>query len=238
MENRSGEYAQRGDYHVTLEKDWPYLPVYLEKIKLARAFLDDCSRQDVIYDMGCGEGVLVNEYRKAGYNITGMDANYASETVIRRSFLNSGLAANSVDVIVCLDVIEHLIYPDQEKAIDEFARILKPGGRVLISVPNLAHLASRLSFLVTGKLIRTSSVDRHPGDRPVWEYIQLITRHFKIRRRLGLFPTFPLLSLLTLRYPSRVVWMHKLYNRLLGIPDICFLNVFYLEKKPTAHQEG
>lgn len=231
MENRSGEYARRGDYHVTLEKDWPYLPVYLEKIKLARAFLDDRPKREVIYDMGCGEGVLVNEYRKAGYNITGMDVNYASETVIQRSFLNSGLDADSVDVIVCLDVIEHLIYSDQEKAIAEFARVLKPGGRALITVPNLAHLASRLSFLVTGKLVRTSGVDRHPGDRPVWEYIQLIGKYFKICRRVGLFPTFPLLSLLTLRYPSRVVWMHKLYNRLLGLPNICFLNVFYLEKK-------
>ncbi|NWG33897.1 MAG: class I SAM-dependent methyltransferase [Chloroflexi bacterium] len=231
MENRSGEYARRGDYHVRLEQDWPYLPVYLEKIKLARAFLDECSRQEVIYDMGCGEGVLVDEYRKAGYNITGMDANYASATVIQRSFLNSGLDANSVDVIVCLDVLEHLIYSDQEKAIAEFARILKAGGRALMTVPNLAHLASRLSFLVTGKLIRTSGADRHPGDRPVWEYIQLFKKHFKIRRRVGLFPTFPLLSLLTLHYPSRVVWMHRLYNRLLGFPNICFLNVFYLEKK-------
>ena len=229
--NRTGEYAQRGDYHITLEKDWPYLPVYLEKIKRAHTFLDSCSKDEVIYDMGCGEGVLVNKYRDVGYSITGMDVNYSSEFVIQRSFLNSELPDNSVDVIVCLDVIEHLIYSDQEKAIAEFARILKPGGRALISVPNLAHLASRITFLFAGKLTRTSSVDRHPGDRPTKEYIQLMQERFKINKRKGLFPTFPIISILTVRVPSRVVWLHRIYNRILAFPNLCFLNIFYLEKK-------
>jgi 2-polyprenyl-3-methyl-5-hydroxy-6-metoxy-1,4-benzoquinol methylase len=228
---RTGEYAQRGDYHITLEKDWPYLPVYLEKIKRAHTFLDACSKDEVIYDMGCGEGVLVNEYREAGYSITGMDVNYSSEFVIQRSFLNSELPENSVDVIICLDVIEHLIYSDQEKAIVEFARILKPGGRALISVPNLAHLASRITFLFAGKLTRTSSVDRHPGDRPTREYIQLMQEQFKINKRKGLFPTFPIISILTVLAPSRVVWLHRIYNRILAFPNLCFLNIFYLEKK-------
>jgi SAM-dependent methyltransferase len=233
MKKRFGEYAQRGDYHVTLEKDWPYLPVYLEKMDLAHQFLDGCSKEAVIYDMGCGEGVLVNEYRKAGYSITGMDVNYSSEFVIQRSFLNSELPDHSVDVLTCLDVIEHLIYTDQEKAIEEFARVLKPGGRALITVPNLAHLASRLSFFFTGKLTRTSTVDRHPGDRPAREYIQLFEKDFIIRRRKGLFPTFPLISVLTLWMPSRIIWLHKLYNRVLALPNFCFLNVFYLERKSS-----
>jgi predicted SAM-dependent methyltransferase len=233
MKKRYGEYAQRGDYHVTLEKDWPYLPVYLEKMELARQFLDGCSTGDVIYDMGCGEGVLVNEYRKSGYSITGMDANYLSEFVIQRSFLNSELPDNSADVVICLDVIEHLIYSDQEKAITEFARVLKPGGRALITVPNLAHLASRISFLFAGKLTRTSSVDRHPGDRPVGEYSQLFQKGFHIRRRKGLFPTFPIISILTVLAPSRVIWLHRLYNRGLAFANFCFLNVYYLEKKAS-----
>ena len=231
MKKRYGEYAQRGDYHVTLEKDWPYLPVYLEKMELAHQFLDGCSTRDVIYDMGCGEGVLVNEYRKSGYSITGMDVNYSSEFVIQRSFLNSELPDNSADVVMCLDVIEHLIYSDQEQAIAEFARVLKPGGRALITVPNLAHLASRISFFFTGKLIRTSSADRHPGDRPVGEYSQLFQKDFHIRRRKGLFPTFPVISVLTMLVPSKVIWLHRLYNRSLALPNFCFLNVYYLERK-------
>lgn len=231
MKNRFGEYAHRGDYHIHPEKDWPYLPVYLEKMALARKFLDTCSRDHVIYDMGCGEGVLVNEYRQAGYQITGMDLNYSSEFIIQRDFLRSGIENNCLDVIICTDVIEHLIFSDQEKAIAEFARMLKPGGRALISVPNLAHLASRISFFFTGKLVRTSSINRHPGDRPAGEYVKMLQKHFKIKQRKGIFPTFPVISIFTVIMPSNVIWMHKIYNRLLGYPNWCFLNVFYLEKQ-------
>jgi predicted SAM-dependent methyltransferase len=233
MSRRFGEYAHRGDYHINPEKDWPYLPVYLEKMSLARGFLNTCRPDDIIYDMGCGEGVLVNEYRKAGYQIRGMDLNYSSEFIIQRDFLESGIPDNSVDIIICLDVIEHLIFSDQAKALAEFARMLKPGGRALITVPNLAHLASRISFFFTGKLVRTSSIDRHPGDRPVAEYIKMLQKHFLIDHRKGVFPTFPLLSIFTVIMPSNVIWLHKIYNRLLGYPNWCFLNVFYLEK-PSA----
>ena len=228
---RFGEYAQRGDYHVNPHEDWPYLPVYLEKMKMAHAFLDSCAKDEVIYDMGCGEGILVDKYRNKGYSITGMDLNYSSDSVLQRSFLNSELPDNSVDVLLCLDVIEHLVYSDQEMAIEEFARVLKPGGRALITVPNLAHLASRITFLFVGKLTRTSSVDRHPGDRPAMEYIDLFQKDFSIHRRKGVFPTFPILSVLTVLAPSKFIWLHNIYNRFLAFPNLSFLNVFYLERK-------
>ena len=230
MKKRFGEYADRGDYHINPPKDWPYLPVYLEKMVTARKFLGACKPDEVVYDMGCGEGVLVNEYRRNGLNITGMDLNYSSEFVIQRSFVESGLPDNSVDVLTCLDVIEHLNFADQEKAFAEFARVLKPGGRALVTLPNLAHLASRLSLLFAGKLVRTSSIDRHPGDRPADEYVKMIEQHFHIRSRKGIFPTFPVLSLLTINMPSHVIWLHKIYNRFLAYPNWCFLNAFVFEK--------
>jgi len=227
---RSGEYAQRGDYHVNLRKDWPYLPVYLEKMELAHRFLDGCDKSAVIYDMGCGEGVLVNEYRQAGYQVTGMDLNYSSQYILQKNFLASGLPDSSVDALICLDVLEHLPFWDQERAIDEFARVLKPGAIALITVPNLAHLASRISFFFTGKLVRTSSIDRHPGDRPIAEYVHMFAKRFHIRSRKGIFPTFPMLSILTVIMPSNVIGLHKLYNHLLDYPNWCFLNAFLLEK--------
>lgn len=236
MKKRYGEYAHRGDYHIHPEQDWPYLPVYLEKLAVARKFLSGLQPGQIIYDMGCGEGVLVNEYRQAGHQITGMDLNYSSKYIIQRDFLRSGLKTKSADAILCLDVIEHLSFEDQEKAIAEFARILKPGAKALITVPNLAHLASRISFLFTGKLIRTSSIQRHPGDRPIAEFIRMFEKHFVIRKRKGMFPTFPLISILTVLNPSAVIGLHRLYNRLVGYPNWCFLNVFFLEKRSIANK--
>lgn len=47
----------------------------------------------------------------------------------------------SFDVILCTEVFEHL--PDATKALDEFARLLKPGGKLIITAPfaSLVHFA-------------------------------------------------------------------------------------------------
>ena len=58
----------------------------------------------------------------------------------------------------------------------------------------------------------------------------MFEKHFHIRWRKGIFPTFPMLSVLTVIRPSHVIGLHRLYNRLLAYPNWCFLNVFLLEK--------
>ena len=231
MPTRSSEYASRGDYHVELDPNWPYLPVYQEKMRWVKQYLDNRTAGEKILDAGCGEGVLVKEYRQRGLDIIGMDMHYGSEYVLTGSILDSCFPAEHFDALLCLDVIEHLTYADQEKAIAELHRVLRRGGTLLLSIPNLAHLASRLSFLLTGKLLRTSTPDRHPGDRPIAEYLEMLQPQFKMISRRGIFPTFPLISLLTVRSPARVVGLHRIYNRWLAYTNWCFLNLCLLEKR-------
>ena len=80
--------------------------------------------------------------------------------------------------------------------------MLARGGELLVSVPNLAHLQSRVHFLLTGRLIRTASESKHPGDRPVADYLQLADRAgFELIARRGIFPTVPVLTRLIRRHP-------------------------------------
>ena len=82
-------------------------------------------------------------------------------------------------------------------------RVLAQDGVLLMSVPNLAHLHSRLKLLFTGKLMRTSAVHRHPGDRPRAEYEELLhATGFRIESRRGIFPTLPLAFRLVNRHPQ------------------------------------
>lgn len=50
------------------------------------------------------------------------------------------------DWILCLDVLEHLLSPDT--ALHEAHRLLKPGGRLLVNVPNHFTLSGRLRMLL------------------------------------------------------------------------------------------
>lgn len=231
MKKRNWEYAYKGDYHKNLDSKWRYYPVYVNKIILVRKFLANFSKHKKIIDLGCGEGVLVESLLEQGYKITGIDANYESKYVSKGNITNTNFPNESYDLVLCLDVLEHLDFQEQEAAIKEIDRILKPDGMLVTTIPNLAHLLSRFSFLLSGRLIRTSSIERHPGDRPIFEYIKMIKRYFIITKRKGIFPTFPFLSILTYFFPGKVVFLHKIYNFFPFPASWSFLNYFECKKK-------
>jgi len=121
---RGWEYAKQGDYHRNLDPDWSYTPTYLKKMYYVRQFLDSLPKGTRILDAGCGEGVLVEEYLAKGYSIQGIDLNYESEIVKRGDILNMPFKDESFDVVLLLDVFEHLSFTDQPKALKEIHRVL------------------------------------------------------------------------------------------------------------------
>lgn len=222
---RGGEYAARGDYHRTPDPTWDYYPTYLAKLRAVRAYLDAMPPGTRVLDAGCGEGVLVDEY--AGrLEIVGVDANYSSARVTTGSLMALPFADGSFARALCLDVLEHLEFADQPRALAELHRVVAPGGELLVSVPNLAHLQSRIQFLLRGRLIRTASEYKHPGDRPVVEYLQLARRAgFTLIRRRGIFPTIPVVTHLVRKHPQALAPVHRALTALLPVPGWCFLNL-------------
>lgn len=226
-----GEYREKGDYHRTLDPEWRYRPVYLEKIRFVEKFLGERARGKKIIDLGCGEGILVEKFRKQGFDITGIDMNYRSRYVRKGDITRLKESNSSHDVVLCLDVVEHLPFEQQKQAFDEIRRILKPDGIALVTLPNLAHLASRVSMLLTGKLIRTSSIERHMGDRPIGEFLKLIKQsNLVIEKRKGIFPTLPFISLVTCLFPSKALPLHRIENRLFAYPNWCIFNILLLKR--------
>jgi SAM-dependent methyltransferase len=227
---RRGEYAARGDYHRAPDPTWEFYPTYIAKLAAVRRWLDGLPAETRVLDAGCGEGVLVDEY--AGrLRIEGLDPNYSSARVRSGSLTALPYDAGTFDRALCLDVLEHLTFEDQPRALAELHRVLKPGGAVLVSVPNLAHLQSRIHFLLLGRLIRTASEHKHPGDRPAADYIRLAERAgFTLAGRRGIFPTVPILTRFIRRHPQRLLPLHRLLTRLLPIPGLCLLNLLTFRK--------
>jgi SAM-dependent methyltransferase len=223
--SRTGEYAERGEYHRELSPDWEFYPTYLAKMERVRAYLGGLPRETRVLDAGCGEGLLVEEFRDR-LDIEGLDPHYSSDRVRHGSLTALPYPAGTFDRALCLDVLEHLTFAEQPRALAELFRVLKPGAELYVTVPNLAHLQSRVHFLFTGRLIRTARVTKHPGDRPAREYLDLArTAGFHLIERRGIFPTVPVLTRLIRRHPARLRPLHRALTALVPVPDWCFLNV-------------
>lgn len=76
---------------------------------------------------------------------------------------------NYFDAIVCSEVLEHI--PARERAVRELHRILKPGGTLLISMPQKNSL---FYYRVRAKHPRLRGVTDVPLDDPDWETLQHI----------------------------------------------------------------
>jgi SAM-dependent methyltransferase len=232
--SRTGEYADRGDYHRELSPDWEFYPTYLAKLERVRGFLGSLPARARVLDAGCGEGVLIDEFGDR-LAIEGIDPNYSSDRVRQGSLTELPYGDGTFSHALCLDVLEHLSFDEQPRALAELFRVLTPGGVLFVTVPNLAHLQSRVHFAIGGRLIRTANPLKHPGDRPLDDYVALARQAgFTVLERSGIFPTVPILTRLIRRHPARLQPLHRLLTSLLPIPGWCFLGVLRLQKPATT----
>ncbi len=225
----SGEHLKKINSNWTFEK-WSYKHTFIAKMKYIEKLLKKFPKHFKILDAGCGQGLLVKEFQKRGYNIVGLDTFYENEFVKKGDILNSNFKEDTFDLILCLDVIEHFQLSQQEILIKELKRILKPKGTLIFSIPNMAHLSSRISFLFTGKLLRTAKPSYHPGDRPINEYLKIIKKHLEIKRLKGLSPTIPIIFQLTQLLPKHTNWLYQLLKPFSVFYGWCF-NVIVICKK-------
>ncbi|MDD7813808.1 class I SAM-dependent methyltransferase [Mycobacterium sp. CSUR Q5927] len=102
-----------------------------------------CAGLDVL-EAGCGEGYGADLIARAARRVIGLDYDDAAVAHVRASYprveaIQGNLAAlplpdAAVDVVVNFQVIEHLW--DQAQFIAECARVLRPGGLLMVSTPN------------------------------------------------------------------------------------------------------
>ncbi|WP_407662787.1 class I SAM-dependent methyltransferase [Mycolicibacterium helvum] len=108
-----------------------------------RRLLDLCAGREVL-EAGCGEGygadliasvaarVVAVDYDEA--TVAHVQARYPRVTMLAGNLAALPLPDASVDVVVNFQVIEHLW--DQPQFVAECARVLRPGGLLLMSTPN------------------------------------------------------------------------------------------------------
>ena len=229
---RGWAYAENGDYHRNLDPNWSYTPTYLRKMNFVRRKIHETGVGARILDAGCGEGVLVEAFRAEGFQIEGLDLNYESEHVQLGSVLDMPYEDGAFDTVLLLDVFEHLAYADQPVALAEIRRVLRVGGRLIASIPNLAHLNSRFRLAFFGQLDRTDVETNHIGERPFAENRRLLQASgFQIEEIKGVTLTVPFLYRQVIcRRPAWFRWLHDLQEPL-AVPSLAMLDIFVCRMK-------
>ncbi len=127
------------------KRDW-----HSSHLQVARMIPDS---GQFILDVGCGPSDLSRLLKKSGNEIVGVDRMWedGSGEVLTRMIdrdLEEGLKLDygrEFDYVLLLDILEHMREP--EKLLNEVRAYLKPGGKIIVSIPNVAHWSVRLSLL-------------------------------------------------------------------------------------------
>ncbi len=127
---------------------------------------------DSILDAGCGDGFYLHLLSELGkFKLTGIDfdknalasaknnlSGITGITIFHGSVMDLPFKSNSFNKVILTEVAEHL--PDDLKGLKEIYRVLKPGGILVVTVPNhnypfLWDPVNKVLELTTGKHIKS-----------------------------------------------------------------------------------
>lgn len=104
-----------------------------------------------LLDVGCGPGTFLGNFmddsiQAVGFDISSSQISYATNKYGKENLTfiagegDLPFSSASFDVITCIELIEHLDNQEIEKLLKECHRVLKPGGKFIITTPNYKSL--------------------------------------------------------------------------------------------------
>lgn len=123
----------------------------------------------VLLDAGCGGGLLAPHVRRLGYRHVGVDLRRAGLeqsagrgiTPLLADVAALPLADGAFDVVVAGELLEHVT--DRAAAVGELARVLRPGGLLVLDTVNSTALG-RWITVTAGEWLRIAPVGLHDPD--------------------------------------------------------------------------
>ena len=104
-------------------------------------------------DIPSGGGPVVDEAQRLGYEVIELDLFPRADMrgVQADACASLPFHDGAFDVVVSMEGIEH--FENQTGFLRECARVLRPGGRLVITTPNVMHLSTRVAVFLTGQRV-------------------------------------------------------------------------------------
>lgn len=147
--------------------DNPWWGEHVHRYELVSTYVPANAR---ILDIACGSGFGAHLLAKKGFDVTGADLSQETVEICQRNFKYPSLRFTQADAtalpfensqfdaVVSFETIEHTTH--YKKVLEEFKRVLKPEGIILISTPNI-------------KVNSPDGVVRNPYHTQEWNYEEL-----------------------------------------------------------------
>ena len=190
-------WSLKFEHHEAVRKRWRRiynLPIRKRSQEVIR---DALRPKDVVLDFGAHEAQLGEHLRRWG-----LDVEYRSldiDTRIQHDYRSLDEVKEPITCIVCQHVLEHFSLRDGYQLMQQFCQKLEPGGRVILTVPNIYHPTrfwqdtehlTPYTYTELGALLTLTGFELHSITRI---YHDPVLRKFL--RRIVLHPLFKLLSL-------------------------------------------
>ena len=197
------------DDHVVPPHMFPDLEFFFERLSAATFEAVDPRDGKTVLDVGCGRANDALDLARMGGRCLGLEPSETMICIARKDMARDGtgvallrgvgedmpLKSHTFDRVVCKGALDH--FPTPEKAIMEMARVVKPGGVVVITVANLDCLGFRMGrtlFVRFRKLLRREEsiyekIWQTPFDHTFrFDYRTLnrmVKRHMKVNEAIG-----------------------------------------------------
>lgn len=145
-------YSYESGYQSNKAKD-------LSKVKITSSYkkifnyLTKNNIKGSILDIGCSNGEFLYHAKKLGFNVEGIELNKRTAEIANSNGIKVHIGTidtvslnNKYDCIFLGDIIEHV--SDPKAFLIKSANLLKPGGLIIISTPNLDCFWSKSTFLL------------------------------------------------------------------------------------------
>jgi len=130
-------------------------------------------------DLGAGSGLLATRMRELEWNVMGADKGVRGfkaalpfqEVDLNDREFSKKIGEGQFSMVTAVEVIEHVEAPIN--LLRNARRLLKPGGRVVITTPNVDNVSARVKFLLTERIRMMDETSEPTHISPVfWDLFQ------------------------------------------------------------------